>query len=112
MQLTGTTSLAAAQRDFGIVEQQHLDPSEKGVLLEDNKSAIHMAHNGKSISHRTKHIKVKYFFVKQYLDNEEFQLKHCPTQEMIADILTKLLQGATFLEMRDLLLGYKARNES
>ena len=107
MQLTGTTSLAAAQRDFGI-EQQHLDPSEKGVLLEDNKSAIHMAHNGKSISHRTKHIKVKYFFVKQYLDNGEFQLKHCPTQEMIADILTKPLQGATFLEMRDLLLGYKA----
>jgi len=107
MQLTGTTSLAAAQRDFAI-EQQHLDSSEKGILLEDNKSAIHMAHNGKSISHRTKHIKVKYFFVKQYLDNGEFQLKHCPTQEMVADILTKPLQGATFLELRDLLLGYKA----
>ena len=107
MQLSGTTSLAAAQRDFGI-EQQHLDPSEKGLLLEDNKSAIHMSHNGKSISHRTKHIKVKHFFVKQYLDNGEFHLKHCPTQDMVADILTKPLQGSAFLELRDLLLGYAA----
>ena len=107
MQLTGTTSLAAAQRNFGI-EQQHLDPAEKGLLLEDNKSAIHMSHNGKSISHRTKHINIKYFFIKQYLDNGEFQLKHCPTKAMVADILTKPLQGATFIELRDLLLGYQA----
>ena len=107
VQLSDTTSLAARERDFAI-EQQHINSNEKGVLLEDNKSAIHMAHNGKSISNRTRHIKVRYFFVKQYLDNGEFRLEHCPTKEMIADILTKPLQGELFLELRDLLLGYEA----
>jgi hypothetical protein len=107
VQLSDTTSLAARERDFAI-EQQHIDVSEKGILLEDNKSAIHMANNGKSISNRTRHIKVRYFFVKQYLDNGEFRLEHCPTKEMIADILTKPLQGELFLELRDLLLGYEA----
>ena len=107
MQLSDTCSLAAKERDFAI-EQQHIDVSEKGILLEDNKSAIHMANNGKSISNRTRHIKVRYFFVKQYLDNGEFRLEHCPTKEMIADILTKPLQGELFLELRDLLLGYEA----
>jgi hypothetical protein len=98
MQLTNTVSIAAREREFAI-EQQHIDSDEKGLLLEDNKSAIHMSHNGKSISNRTKHIKVKYFFVKQYLDNGEFHLKHCPTQDMVADILTKPLQGSAFLEL-------------
>ena len=107
MQLTGTTSLAVRERNFAI-EQQHIDSNEQGLLLEDNKSSIHMANNGKSISNRTRHIKVKYFFVKQFLDSGEFRLEHCPTKEMIADILTKPLQGELFLELRDLLLGYEA----
>ena len=107
MQLSNTTSLAARERYFAI-EQQYIDPNEKGILLEDNKSAIHMANNGKSISNRTRHIKIKYFFVKQFLDSGEFQLEHCPTKEMVADILTKPLQGEQFLELRDNLLGYQA----
>ena len=96
MQLSDTTSLAARERDFAI-EQQHIDIKEQGILLEDNKSAIHMANNGKSISNRTRHIKVRYFFVKQYLDNGEFRLDHCPTKDMIADILTKPLQGVSVI---------------
>jgi hypothetical protein len=107
MQLSNTTSLAARERYFAI-EQQHINSTDKGILLEDNKSAIHMSHNGKSISNRTRHIKVKYFFVKQFLDNGEFELQHCPTREMIADILTKPLQGELFYELRDYLLGYEA----
>jgi hypothetical protein len=107
MQLANTTSLAVRERNFAI-EQQHIDITDKGILLEDNKSAIHMSHNGKSISNRTRHIKIKYFFVKQFLDNGEFQLEHCPTKEMVADILTKPLQGEQFLELRDYLLGYEA----
>ena len=45
--------------------------------------------------------------VKQYLDNGEFTLSHCPTQEMIADILTKPLQGSQFIKLRNRLLGYE-----
>jgi len=44
--------------------------------------------------------------VKQYLDNGEFTLNYCPTTDMIADILTKPLQGSQFIKLRNRLLGY------
>ena len=81
-------------------------PIKPGLIMEDNAAAIQLAERGKSNSNRTKHIKIRYFFIKQYLDDGEFIIIHCPTQQMIADILTKPLQGALFFTLRDLLLGY------
>ena len=77
-----------------------------GLIMEDNEAAIQLAQHGKYNSSRTKHIKIRYFFIKQYLDDGEFILIHCPTEQMIADILTKPLQGSLFFTLRDLLLGY------
>ena len=75
-------------------------------MYQDNTSTITMAKNGKSCSDRTKHIKLRYFFVKQFIDSGEFSVTHCPTEIMTADVLTKPLQGKLFREMRDRLLGY------
>ena len=72
----------------------------------DNTSTIRMAQNGKSCSDSPKHIKLRYFFIKQYLESDEFQVTHCPTEIMTTDIITKPLQGKLFKEMRDRLLGY------
>ena len=106
-QLSNTVSSASRELEFAKY-QKYIPESEPGVLLEDNMSAIHMANKGKSVSHRTRHIKVKYFFVKEFLDNGDFVLVHCPTKDMVADILTKPLQGELFRELRDLILGYTA----
>jgi hypothetical protein len=76
-------------------------------LLEDNMPTINMIRNGRSMSDRTRHVDVKYFFVKQYIESGKIVLKHCPTADMVADILTKPLQGFHFERLRDLLLGYK-----
>ena len=76
------------------------------ILREDNSATIHLVKNGRSTSDRTKHIELRHFFVKQYLDNVTFELVHCPTEEMIADILTKPLQGEQFFKLRALLLGH------
>jgi hypothetical protein len=74
-------------------------------VYQDNLSTMKLAENGRSNSDRTKHIKLRYFFVKQYLDSGEFEMEHCPTDLMIADIMTKPLQGETFIRLRNLLLG-------
>ena len=101
--LSDATSLTAYELQFmqslGIkVKQAH--------LFQDNTSTIRMAMNGKSCSDRTKHIKLRYFFIKQYLDSGEFTVTYCPTELMTADILTKSLQGKLFRDMRDRVLGY------
>ena len=64
-------------------------------------SAILLETNGKaSSSKRTKHIKVKYFYIKDKINQDEIVVEHCPTNQMWNDIKTKPKQGAVFREFR------------
>ncbi len=49
---------------------------------------------------KTKHIKTKFFFIKDRVDDGEIKVTDCPTEEMWADIMTKPLQGTAFRVMR------------
>jgi len=100
--LSDATSLAAYNIEF-LKGQGY---SVNAVLHQDNTSTISLAENGRSNSDRTKHIGIRYFFVKQYIENGSMKIEHCPTLNMIADILTKPLQGELFRKLRNLLLGY------
>jgi hypothetical protein len=77
------------------------------ILHQDNRSAILLEKNGKmSSGKRTKHIAIHYFLVTDRIRAGEISPKWCPTGEMIADFLTKPLQGAIFFwKFRDLLTG-------
>ena len=66
-------------------------------IYQDNKSAILLETNGKmSSSKRTKHIKSKFFFVKDKVDQGEVTIHHKPTDEMWIDVNTKPKQGRPF----------------
>jgi hypothetical protein len=57
--------------------------------------------NGKeSRSKRTKQIRVRYFFINDRITSGDITLKHCPATEMMADHITKPLQGAMFRKFR------------
>ena len=81
-------------------------------LMQDNTSTIRLAENGRSNSDRTRHIGVRRFFVKQYLEDGSMKMEHCPAKEMVADLLTKPLQGDLFRTLRDMSLGYTSRDAS
>jgi hypothetical protein len=71
-------------RYFMIEQVYDMDPS---LLYQDNMSAILLETNGRaSSSKRTKHIKVKYFLIKDKVNREEITIKHCPTEQMWTDI--------------------------
>ena len=76
-------------------------------IYEDNMAAIHLVSNGMSTSDRSRHIHIRNNFVNQFVSSGDIEVVHCPTKLMIADILTKPLQPAQFLYLRDYLLGYK-----
>ncbi len=64
-------------------------------------SALSLEKNGRMSSSKcTKHIKTKYFLIKDYYDAGEVDLPYCPTNEMWVDVLTKPLQGQLFRDMR------------
>jgi hypothetical protein len=70
-------------------------------LYQDNKSAESLMKNGRFLSgKRTKHIKAKFFFIKDRIEGGEIKVMHCPNEEMWAEVLTKPLQGKAFREMQ------------
>jgi hypothetical protein len=78
------------------VEEQGYDV-EASILNQDNLSAILLKKNGRSSSgKRTKHIYVRYFFIKDRISSREVTVKHCPAMEMLADHFTKPLQATMF----------------
>jgi ribonuclease HI len=66
------------------------------ILMQDNQSSIQLMHKGRSINHRTKHMKVRYFFIRDYITRGEVDVDYLPSEDMIADYFTKPLQGALF----------------
>ena len=58
-------------------------------------------------SQRTKHLNIRYFFAGGKIREGEIVLEHKATEDMVADILTKVLSGATFHKLVELIFGMK-----
>ena len=69
----------------------------------DNTSAIDISKNPVHHS-RTKHIDIRHHFLRDHVEKKNIKLKHCRTEDQIADIFTKALPRETFVHLR-LLLG-------
>lgn len=61
---------------------------EPTVLLTDNQGGMKLASNA-SVNRRTKHIDVRFHFTRQAVQDGTVCLEYCPTEEMVADMLTK-----------------------
>ena len=66
-------------------------------LFCDNSTAISFSRNTRSIS-RSKHIDVKFFFVKEKVVESLVSVEHTPTTSMLVDPLTKGLPICVFQE--------------
>ncbi len=53
-------------------------------------------------------VKVKYFLIKDRVDQKEITIEHCPTKQMWTDINTKQKQGTVFRVFRGHVMGIPA----
>ena len=60
------------------------------TLFSDNQSAIALTKDHQYHA-RTKHINIGFHFIHWIVKNSSLQLIYCPTEEMVADALTKAL---------------------
>jgi hypothetical protein len=80
----------------------------ENIFKQDNKSAIKLEKNGRSSAgQRSRHINVRYFWIKDRVRQEGISIRHCPTLQMLADFFTKPLEGALFRKFKYVILGYK-----
>ena len=70
---------------------------DENIMYQDNLIAMLLKKNRNNSSKKnTKHIRVRYFFVKDRIATGNVGLKHCPTTKMLADHFTNPLQGELF----------------
>lgn len=85
------------------------DKIEKPIMLVDNQSAIKLVKNPE-FHRKTKHIEVRYHFVRNAHEEKVFDLDYINTNNQIADILTKPLSRDRFEYLRTK-LGVIAKKE-
>ena len=78
----------------------------KNIIYRDNMSSMKLEANGKESSgKRTRHFNIKYFYITDLIKNNDIQIRYCPTQDMIADYMTKPLVGAKFDAFRNRIMN-------
>ena len=78
--------------DYGIIET-------KIPIFCDNNSAISISNNPVMHS-KTKHIEIRYHFLKDHVEKGNITLLRVPTEDNVADILTKALEAKRFAYLR------------
>ena len=68
---------------------------QKIPIMCDNTSAIAITHNPVQHS-RTKHIDIRYHFIRDHVMNGNVEVYFIPTENQLADIFTKPLDEARF----------------
>ena len=63
------------------------------TLYSDNQSAIALSKDHQYHA-RTKHIDIRFHFIRWIIERGSIRLIYCPTEDMIADTLTKALPSA------------------
>jgi len=101
--LSDSTGQVVWTRNFLLEQGYDVGPA---TIYQDNMSTIALVKNGSSNSARTRHIAIRYFFISDRVNSGEIKIEYMQTGDMLADILTKPLQGNLFYKLRDRLLNW------
>jgi hypothetical protein len=69
-------------------------------VMNDNQSAVAICKND-VLHNRVRHIDIKHHFIREQVEKGAVDITWIPTDEQLADILTKPMRGALFTRMRD-----------
>ena len=93
-----------------LLEGMHMKIKEPVVIYCDNTSAINISKN--IFMHvRTKHIAIKYHYLREQVEEKEVILEYVQSKEQLAKIFTKPLPKDTFEYLRKI-LGSKPMSNS
>ncbi|GMF41064.1 unnamed protein product [Phytophthora lilii] len=68
-------------------------------IYEDNQGFIALAKNPE-FHKRTKHIDIRYHFVREKVEDGQVVLQYCSTKDMKADLMTKPITAVQFISLR------------
>ena len=81
------------------IQSQRYGAEYVGLYQDNISTQLLMKNGGFSSGKEKKHIKAKFFFIKDRVDDGEMQVINCLSENMWADVLTKPLRGMAFKRM-------------
>ena len=69
------------------------------TIFEDNQGEIALAKKPE-FHKRTKHIDIRYHFVREKVEKNQVVIQYCPIKDMLADIMTKVIAAPQFITLR------------
>lgn len=79
-----------------------MEDNEGTKIQCDNSSAIQLSKN--PVFHgQSKHIDVRFYFLRDLVNADVVKLRYCKSQNQIADLMTKPLKLEQFVKFRSLL---------
>ena len=75
---------------------------EPVIIYQDNESTIKLITNGRANNSRIRmrHVNIRYFFVKDRIEQKDVKVKSTRSEDMKADNLTKPTQGSVLAKHR------------
>jgi len=98
-ELIAVTDLVGQAMEMRRIAQEIIVKDIELIVYQDNQATIKLLRNGVT-GGRSKHIKIRFAWFKESLEAGDFILEHKPTEEMIADGMTKAKQGSDFDEFK------------
>ena len=87
------------------VKIDNLPPKIHCTVFEDNSGALELARLPK-VCPRTKHINQSFHHFREYVERQEIHIQATPTEERLANILTKTLLENSFVRHRQSIMGW------
>jgi hypothetical protein len=90
----------------GFLEEIGFKQTSPTPCEQDNKSTIMLANQGAGRGGKSRSIYVRYFWMKEKIDDGTIELVYTPSDDIIADGMTKALPRDKFIRWRDRIMGY------
>ena len=76
------------------------------LIYQDNQGSVAMLKNA-VVSRRTKHIDIRYHYIKDMIKTNQIRLDYIPTDKMITDCFTKIVWKNIINYAKDKIFGRK-----
>ena len=93
-----------------LMSEVGLHQQQPTVIWQDNQAAIWIAMNRGALAKKTRAMNMRTLSVRNKIEDGKVIPIYLRTIDMVADIGTKALDGATFVKLRDIMTGYAVEN--
>lgn len=91
-----------------IIKELYVEMIDKPIILYNDNQSCHKIAANKVNSNRTKHIDIKFHFIREAVESNKIEIKYLSTQCMVADMFTKPLSSVKISNfMKDISLYQK-----